>query len=100
MTNPSVGQAILAVIESDLASVAGAPLVSFLEDCQAANGNLALEAAALVKLEAAAPAAGIQLELTVQQQLLSLALGKLQSYIASKANPAPAAAPAAAPAPK
>lgn len=81
----SVGQAILAVVQSDIASVAGAPLETFLEDVQAANGNLGLEAAALLKLEAAAPGAGIQLELAVQQQLVGFALSKLQAYIASKA---------------
>ena len=89
----SVGQAILGVIESDVAKVAGAPLVTFLEDCAAANGNLGLEAAALLKLEAAAPAAGMQLELTVQQQLLNLALNKLQTYLGSKSTaPKPGAA--------
>jgi hypothetical protein len=78
------GQAILAIIESDLANVAGQPLITFLTACKAANGNLGLEAAALLQLEAAAPAAGIQLELTVQQQLLNLALTKLQTYLAAK----------------
>ena len=87
----SVGQAILAIVESDIASVAGSPLVTFLEDCRAANGNLGLEAAALLKLEAAAPAAGIQIELTVQQQLITLALNKLQTYLAAKTTAAPAA---------
>lgn len=81
----SVGQAILALVESDLAAVAGSPVLQFLEDCKAANGNLGLEAAALLKLEAAAPGAGIQLEVTVQQQLLQTAITKLQTYLAGKA---------------
>lgn len=90
----SVGQAILAVVEADLTSVAGAPIIQFLKDCEAANGNVGLEGVALLKLEAAAPGAGIQLELEVQNQLLNLALTKIQAYVASKATPA--AAPAAA----
>lgn len=92
MSNPTFGQALVAMIESDLANVGGTPLETFLEDCKAANGNLGLEAAALLKLEAAAPAAGIQLEVEVQQQLLSIALSKLQTYLASKAAPTAAAA--------
>jgi hypothetical protein len=101
-TSTSVGQAILAIVESDVANVAGSPLVTFIEDCQAANGNLGLEAAALLKLEAAAPAAGIQLELTVQQQLLGFALNKLQTYLSTKApgTSTSGTATAAAPAPK
>lgn len=94
MSNSSVGQAILAIIESDLLKVGGAPVVQFLEDCKSANGNLALEAAALLKLEAAAPAAGITLEVTVQQQLIDFALGKLQAYMAGK-QPQSAGAPPA-----
>lgn len=90
MSTTTTGQAILAIIESDLASTAGKPVISFLQACQAANGNLGLEAAALLQLEAAAPAAGIQLELTVQQQLISLALAKVQAYVASKTTPAAA----------
>lgn len=82
------GQAILAMIESDLAATAGKPVVAFLQACVAANGNLGLEAAALLQLEAAAPAAGIQLELQVQQQLLNLVLTKIQTYVASKTTPA------------
>lgn len=84
------GQAILALIESDIANVAGAPVLTFLEACKAANGNTALEAVALLQLEAAAPAAGIQLEITVQAQLIGLAITKLQAYLASKAIPAAA----------
>lgn len=98
-TSTSVGQAILAIVESDVANVAGSPLVTFLEDCQAANGNLGLEAAALLKLEAAAPAAGIQIELTVQQQLITFALGKLQTYLASKTTGTSSASTSAAAAP-
>lgn len=92
MSNPTVGQAILAIIESDVATVAGSPVIQFLEDCKAANGNLGLEAAAVLKLEAAAPGAGIQLELEVQTQLLNFVLAKVQAYVASKAAPPAAAA--------
>lgn len=93
MSNPTVGQAILAMIESDLAATGGAPVLQFLEDCKAANGNRALQAVALLKLEAALPAAGIQLEIQVEAQMINLAISWLQSYITSKG---PAAAPAAA----
>lgn len=94
MSNPTVGQAILAMIESDLLNTGGAPVLQFLEDCKAANGNLALEGAALLKLEAAAPAAGIQFEVQVQTQLINLAIAKLQGYISSKTAPSGAAAQA------
>lgn len=87
----SVGQAILGVVESDIATVAGAPLLSFLQACQAANGNKALEAVAVVQLVAAAPAAGLNLEITVEQQLIALVTSKLTAFITAKATVAAAA---------
>lgn len=87
-STPTAGQALLAMIESDLAVAGGQPLLNFLEACKAANGNTGLEAVALLQLEAAAPAAGLQLEITVQQQLITLAITKLQTFLASKVAPA------------
>jgi hypothetical protein len=89
-TAPTAGQAFLALITSDLATTGGAPLITFLESIQAAKGNLGLEAAALLQLEAAGPAAGISFLLEIQQQLVGLAITKLQGYLATK-TAAPAA---------
>jgi len=83
-TTPTAGQALIAMIESDLASVGGQPLIMFLTAIKAANGNLGLEGAALLQLEAAAPGAGIQLGLDIQMQLVNLALAKVQAYVAAK----------------
>jgi hypothetical protein len=94
MTLSATEQAVLAVVQADLAQQAG-PLVTFLQDIESADGNLGLEAAALLKLEGAAPAAGLMLGIQVQNQIVSFALTKLNAYIASKA---PAQSSASAPA--
>lgn len=97
MTLNTTEQAILNVVQADLAGAAG-PLVTFLQSIESANGNLGLEAAALLQLEAALPTAGIQLGIEAQSQLVGFALGKLKAYIASKTTPAAPAPVAAAPA--
>lgn len=94
MSTTSPGQALLALIESDLATVAGAPLVTLITALSSAKGNVLLQQGAILQFVAAAPTAGVTLEITIEQQLLADALAKVQAFIASKAAP-PAAAPAA-----
>jgi hypothetical protein len=87
----SVGQAFVALVESDLATVGGTPLVSFIQAEIAAKGNFALQAANLLQFQASAPTLGIQLGIELEQQILQLALGKIQAAIAAKTAPAPGA---------
>jgi hypothetical protein len=91
-TPPSVGQALLALLQSDLATVGGAPLISLITALSAAKGNTMMQQASILQFVAAAPTAGITLEIEVEQQLLQMALTQVQAFIASKT--APAAAPA------
>ena len=86
------GQAFLAMIESDLATVGGAPLMALLNALQAAKGNVLMQQAAILQFVAAAPAAGLNLEVEVEGQLLGLLVAKVQAFVASKAAPAPVAA--------
>lgn len=89
-TTESGWKAFLSMLETDVLTVGGVPLQTCITAMIAANGNLALEAAALLQFNAAAPAAGITLAVDVQNQLLQLALTKLQALMAAK--PATAAA--------
>jgi hypothetical protein len=84
----SVGQAILAMFESDIVSSAGAPLVTLITALQANKGNLLAQEAAWLQFVAAAPTAGISLEIEVEGQLLSAILTKVQAEIAAKATKA------------
>ncbi len=87
----SVGQALIAMLESDLVNIGGAPFETLLQSLKSANGNRALQAAAVIQFTAAAPAAGIQLELEVEQQLLTYAISDVQKFIAAKTTVAAAA---------
>jgi hypothetical protein len=84
------GQALLAMIESDIATVGGSPLISLLTTLQSAKGNVLLQQAAIMQFVASAPTMGITLEVEIEGQLLSLAISKIQAFIASK-GAAPAA---------
>ena len=95
MTLNATEQAVLNIVTGDLAG-ASAPIVTFLEDLEAADGNLGLEAAAVLQLEGALPAAGLSVGIELQNQLLSFALTKLKAYIASK-SPVSTVVPAPAP---
>jgi hypothetical protein len=85
---PTPGQALLSLIESDLATVGGQPLLTLLTALQSAKGNILLQQGAILQFVAAAPTAGVTLEVEIEQQLLSLAITKVQTFIASKAAPA------------
>lgn len=89
-TSPaSPGQAILALIESDLATVGGQPLISLLTSLQSAKGNVLLQQASILQFVAAAPTMGITLEVEIEGQLLQLAIAKVQGLIGKA--PAPTA---------
>ncbi len=83
----SVGQALLALIESDLATVGGQPLITLITGLKTDAGNQLKQAADIMAFTAAAPAAGLQLEVMVEQQLLQMAITKIQAYVASKTTP-------------
>jgi len=90
----TTGQAILAMIESDLAVAGGQPLLGLISALQAAKGNVLLQQAAILQFTASAPAAGINLEIEVEGQLLQLVASKVQAFIASKAPNIPQPVPA------
>lgn len=93
VSNVSVGQTILNLVESDLASVAGTPVVNFLQSLVAAKGNLLMQSAAIQQFVATAPVLGITLVVEIEQQLLQIAIVKVQAFVAAKAAaPTPAAA--------
>jgi hypothetical protein len=80
------------MLESDLATVGGQPLITLLTALQAAKGNRLLQQGAVLQFVATAPTAGITIEVEIEQQLLQMALAEVQAFIASKAGtPAPAA---------
>ena len=89
-TTTSPGQALLALLASDLATTGGQPLVTLVTALRDAKGNRLLQQGAVVQFMAAAPTAGITIEIEVEQQLLQMALTEIQAFIASKAAPAPA----------
>jgi hypothetical protein len=81
---PTLGQALLAMLESDLATQGGAPLVTLLMALQGAAGNVLLQQGAILQFVAAAPTVGVKLEIEVEQQLLQLVLTKVQAFITAK----------------
>lgn len=83
-TSQSFGQWLVNTLEADAASVGGAPLVALLTNWAAHAGNPLLQSADLLQFEAAAPAAGLQLEIEVEQQLLQLVIAKVQAFVAAK----------------
>jgi len=92
----TVGQTILGLIENDLASVGGTPLITLLQTLQAAKGNVLLQQAAIMTFVASAPTLGLTLGIDVEGQLLGLAITKLQGLIATTPTAAANAAPPAA----
>lgn len=85
----SIGKALVALIESDLATVGGQPLISLMTTLQKSAGNRLLQGAAVAQFVAGAPAMGLTLEVEVEQQLLQMAITWLQGAL-SKAPPVPA----------
>jgi hypothetical protein len=81
---PSFGQALLAMLESDLATAGGTPLITLLTALQNAKGNVLLQQGAILQFVAAAPTVGITLEIQIEQQLLQDAITKVQAFVTSK----------------
>jgi hypothetical protein len=75
-------QAILTVIQSDIASIAGQPLITLLNALKASNGNIALQQAAILQFIGEAPALGLQLGIEFETQAINWAIAKLQAYLA------------------
>lgn len=76
----TIGQGILAVLESDLLSTAGTPILTFLNTIKSNPDPLA-EIAAWVKLKGDLVGAVPGLQQTVISQLDSILIGKLQGLI-------------------
>ncbi len=83
----STGQAILAVLESDLLTTAGGPILAFLESIKA-NPTPLNEAAQWIALQGALVGALPGLEQTLATQII----GALQAKLAAKIAEAQAAA--------
>jgi Transglycosylase SLT domain len=91
MANQSVGQAILAVLESDLLTAAGGPLLAFLQSTKA-NPSPMNFAAQWVALQGAVVGQLPSFEATVAQQIITVLQTKLQAAItAAQAAAAPSA---------
>lgn len=84
--NPTLGQSLLSMIESDLATLGGQPLLNLLTALQASKGNVLLQQAAILQFVATAPGVGIQLGVQVEQQLLQLAIDKVSAFISSRTS--------------
>jgi hypothetical protein len=89
MATTTPGQALLALISSDLATVGGPALITLLTALERADGNVLLQQGAIMQFVAAAPTAGITLEIDVEQQLIGLAITKVQAFLASQTAKAP-----------
>jgi hypothetical protein len=92
MTMNAFEQWLITTLQADLIASGGAPLATLLTNLQAHAGNPALQAADFLAFDAAAPGAGLMFGIEFEQQLLGLAIAKLQTAMAAKA--APAAKPA------
>lgn len=86
----TTGQAILALIESDLAVVGGPPLIGLLTSLQSAKGNVLLQQAAIMQFVATAPSVGINLGIEIEQQLLGLLIAKIQGFLTTHGAVQPA----------
>ncbi len=80
---PTAAQAFLAMIESDLVSAGGQPLLTLITQLIADKGNGPKEAADILQFLAAAPGAGVTFIQEIQVQLLTLASTKLNAWIAA-----------------
>jgi hypothetical protein len=79
----TTGQAILAVLESDVLTVAGGPLLTFLQNVQK-NPDPINTAAQWVQLTGALIGAAPTLEVTIIQQTAATLQTKLQALITAK----------------
>jgi hypothetical protein len=81
---PTTGQAVLAMLESDLITAGGVPFETLLQNLITHKGNALAQGADWLQFLAAAPGAGIQLEVTLEGQILNAVLSKVQTAVAAK----------------
>lgn len=79
---PTSAQALLALIEGDLLTAEGTPILTFLQALSTAAGDPVKVAAAWVALQGAVVGSLPGLETTLIQQLISAITGKLQAALA------------------
>lgn len=79
----SAGQQILAVLELDFLTAAGAPLLTFLSAAGAANGDPLKLSAALVALQGSLIGQLPSFEATLSQQIATALQAKLAAAIAA-----------------
>jgi len=85
----SSGQTLLAILESDILTAAGAPLLQFLTAFGAAGGDQLKIAMAFVALQGELVGSLPSLESALSQQLAAALTAKLQAAIAgAQAKPA------------
>jgi hypothetical protein len=89
MTTPAQGNAILALLQSDLLTAAGTPLLTFLTAMKTAGTNPLAIAAAWVQLQGELVGAAPGLESALSAQIF----GALQTKLAATIAAAQAAAP-------
>jgi hypothetical protein len=95
----STGQAFLAVIESDILTAAGSPLLAFLTEFGAAGGDPIKITLAWVKLQGGLIGGLPGVEVALAQQIATALQAKLVAAINSiqaKVNPPPPPTPAVA----
>jgi len=80
--NPTLGQALLAVIETDLLTTLGQPLITFLSNVGAAGGDPLKLAAAWAGFQGALLGTLPSLEITLSQQISAALIAKVQAAIA------------------
>jgi hypothetical protein len=80
---------LVTLIEGDVLSIGGEPILTLLTNLKTHAGNAVMQSADVLQFTAAAPLAGLELGVQLEQQLLGLAITKLQAAMAAKAAPAP-----------
>ena len=83
MTLSTQEQALLNLLQSDVLTTFGAPLVTLIQSLVANKGNFLAQQASWLQFVAAAPAAGIALGVEFEGQLLNTVLTNLQAHMAS-----------------
>lgn len=81
----TTGQAILTLIESDALTILGKPILTFLTQVQAANGDPLKEGAAWIQLQGGIVGAAPEFIGGLESQLAALLAAKLQSKMAAAA---------------
>ena len=88
MTSQNLGQMVVSMIESDLTTAAGSSVITLLQNLQKHAGNGPAQAADILSFQAQAPGLGLTLAVEVEQQLLAIAIKKIQSAMTPAVTPA------------